>query len=382
MRLKKFFCFLFIFSLIFLAPNQELWAKIRIKRVSGPKIEVLTVVPVVPLTPLSPPWTPIFTIIAENLEVPWDLAFLPGGDLLVTERSGHLWRLSAGTNGQRVEIKIEDIHQGGEGGLLGLALHPNFATNQWLYLYLTVMGSDGQIKNQVVRYRLVENNLTDKTIIIRDIPGAIFHDGGRLEFGPDGLLYITTGDALVSELAQNLNSLAGKVLRLHDDGSIPKGNPFGTAVYSYGHRNPQGLAWDNAGRLWSTEHGQSALDEINLIRAGANYGWPLIQGATQQVGLETPILNSGTTTWAPASAAYLNGRLFFGGLRGKALYEAVLDGEQISEFKVHLGEQFGRLRTVRVGPDQMLYLTTSNREGRGVPTAGDDKIIRVNPANL
>lgn len=323
-------------------------------------------------------------VIAENLEVPWDIAFLPGGDVLITERVGTVVRLAP--DGARETIAIEGVSSRGEGGLLGLVLHPGFDENGWVYLYLSSPASGGT-ENRIERYRLSGNELVERVTIIEGIPGAIYHDGGRMAFGPDGFLYVTTGDATSPELAQDRGSLAGKILRLTEDGGPAPGNPFGTAVYSYGHRNPQGLAWDSAGRLWSTEHGrsgiQSGLDELNLIEAGANYGWPEIEGDETRSGMRTPVLNSGSNdTWAPASLAYLDGSLYFGGLRGEALYEAVMDGERVVELKEHFKGRFGRLRTVRVGPDGFLYLTTSNRDGRGEVREGDDKIIRIDPRQL
>lgn len=331
-------------------------------------------------------------VLVSNLEIPWDIAFLPNNNLLVTERSGRLLHLAA--DGSRTLIHDESVVTRGEGGLLGVTLHPQFATNQFIYLYFSAPGSSGNTENRVERYKLKSDKLTDKQVIVSGIPGAIYHDGGRMEFGPrDGLLYITTGDATTPRIAQDLNSLGGKILRLKDDGTIPADNPFvsrggkAAMVYSYGHRNPQGLAWDSAGQLWSTEHGRSGvtsgLDEINLIKPGANYGWPESEGDNVEPGTVTPALHSGSAdTWAPASLVYLNGSLFFGGLRGEALYEAVLAGDKVVELKTHLYQEYGRIRTVRVGPDGFLYLTTSNRDGRGQVKTGDDKIIKLDPRGL
>lgn len=322
------------------------------------------------------------TVMAENLTVPWDIAFLPDGTMLVTERPGRVVHIE-----RDAVYPVDGVEHAGEGGLLGITLHPDFEANRFVYLYQTTAASGG-LENRVVRYMYTDAVGTDAftfdRVIIDGIPGASYHDGGRIAFGPDGYLYITTGDAGEPDLAQDTNSLAGKILRVTDTGEVPDENPFQNPVYSYGHRNPQGLAWDNAGRLFSTEHGRSGIrsgyDEINQIEMGANYGWPESEGDTVREGTTGPLRHSGAfTTWAPASARFHSGSLFFGGLRGEALYEAVLEGEAVTEVRTHLEGEYGRIRTVTVGPDGALYITTSNRDGRGRPEAGDDRIIRLNP---
>ncbi len=324
------------------------------------------------------------TIVAEDLDTPWALAFLPDGSLLVTERPGRLVRIS---DSGRETYTIGGVREAGEGGLMGLALHPDFAETRWIYVCLTGERG-GALENRVERYRF-DRGPSERRVILAGIPGAYFHDGCQLGFGPDGYLYISTGDVGNGEDAQERRSLAGKILRLSDDGGVPADNPFGSAVYSYGHRNPQGLTWDEEGRLWSTEHGRSVggsgFDELNLIVRGANYGWPLIQGDAEAPGMVTPILHSGPNyTWAPGGAAYWNGRIFFGGLRGEALYEAgPLErgrGRGRVELLVHFHGEFGRIRAVRIGPDGMLYFSTSNRDGRGRVRRGDDKIVRIDPS--
>ncbi|MBI2849874.1 MAG: PQQ-dependent sugar dehydrogenase [Chloroflexi bacterium] len=322
------------------------------------------------------------TIIARNLQIPWSLDFLPDGSIIFTERPGRI-RLLDAKRGllQNPLLTVADVAARGEGGLLGIAVHPDFSENRFIYIYHTYQGQPG-LANRVLRFKMDGDYLAVDKVIIEGIPAASIHDGGRLKFGPDGLLYITTGDAAQPDLAQDKNSLAGKILRLKDDGSIPADNPFpGSPVYSYGHRNPQGLAWDDRGRLWETEHGSSTRDELNLIQAGKNYGWPAIRGDEAAPGMEKPVLHSGDDTWAPSGLAFLNGSLYFAGLRGQSLFQVVLKGEQV-ELRRHLSGQFGRLRDVVIGPDRFLYLLTNDRDGRGAPATDDDLIIRVDPARL
>jgi glucose/arabinose dehydrogenase len=317
-------------------------------------------------------------VVAKDLNVPWDIVFLPDGDLLVTERSGTLRRFGKNP----ATIDIPSVKHSGEGGLMGIALHPQFADNQFVYLYFTVEGSP---MNRIARFKLEGDELKFDKTIIENIPSALYHDGGQIAFGPDGMLYATTGDAEVKENAQNLKSLAGKTLRLTPDGDIPSDNPFGTAVWSYGHRNAQGIAWDDRGRMWQTEHGRSGalsgLDELNMVEKGKNYGWPTIQGDQTRDGMVTPVRNSGGfETWAPSGIAYLDGSLFFAGLRGSTLYEVKLDADgKVTDFKKRYTDTYGRLRAVVTGPDGYLYVTTSNRDGRGTVRDGDDKILKILP---
>jgi len=319
-------------------------------------------------------------VVADGLFVPWDIAFLPDGDLLVTERNGTLRRI-----GKRpTTIALPSLPSYGEGGLMGMALHPKFAENAYVYLYYTIQ-LDGK-RNRVSRFKLDGDRLIDEKVIIDNIPAAIYHDGGQLIFGPDGMLYVTTGDAEVPANSQNTGSLAGKTLRVTPDGGVPADNPFGHRVWSYGHRNGQGLAWDQLGRLWETEHGRSGalsgLDELNLIVKGGNYGWPTIQGDQTGDGMITPARNSGPdVTWAPSGLTFADGSLFFAGLRGSAIYEvAVAADGSYSQVKTHLKNVYGRLRATVTGPDGYVYFTTSNRDGRGTPKTGDDKILRALPA--
>ncbi len=318
---------------------------------------------------------PQTTILAQDLDTPWALAFLPDKSILVTERAGRVQRLEP--NGTLTLLATLPSKEVGEGGLLGVALDPQFEQNHFVYFYYTYAGTTDTL-NRVVRMIYQNNTLTDEEIIVDAIPGNSNHNGGRIKFGPDGLLYIATGDAENPSQAQDTSTLGGKILRITREGKAE--------VFSYGHRNVQGLTWDNQGNLWATEHGrsgvQSGLDELNLIEKGKNYGWPTIQGNETRSGMETAIRNSGSTTWAPAGIASLNNSLFFGGLRGQTLYQVVLQGNQVTEMKEHFKNQFGRIREVIVGPDGMLYITTSNRDGRGTPNSFDDKIIRINSSRL
>jgi len=317
-------------------------------------------------------------VIMTNLDIPWEIAFLPDKDMLITERPGTLIR--AGIDQEVIEI--DGVRHIGEGGLLGLAVHPNFEENNWIYLYLT-SETDGQITNRVERYALSGNSINDKKVIIDGIQGSAIHDGGRIKFGPDGYLFITTGDAGNEELAQDRDSLNGKILRLNDDGTVPEDNPFGTPVWTWGHRNPQGLTWDSQGRLWATEHGRSGVrsgyDELNLIERGKNYGWPVIQGPEESEDMVAPIVQSGpNTTWAPAGAQFYQGSIYFAGLRGARLYEYQIEGDNLVE---HLIDKYGRLRAVSL-EDNFLYLSTSNTDGRGNAVEVDDRIIKINPDAL
>lgn len=317
-------------------------------------------------------------IIAQDLSIPWDIAYLPDGQMLVTERSGKL--LMVGTETKTIK-EIEGVMHKGEGGLLGIAVHPQFEKNNYIYLYSTTL-VDGDISNRVERYTLIKDVLGQRKVILSGIKGSSNHDGGQLAFGPDGYLYITTGDAENPDLAQDKNSLNGKILRIKDDGTIPTDNPFKNAVYSLGHRNPQGLAWDKSGALWETEHGpsglQSGYDEINRIEKGKNYGWPLIRGDEKRDGFASPVLQSGgRDTWAPAGLAYKNGSLYFTGLRGEAVYEAKINKDNTINLTAHYKKEFGRLRAITLGPDGSLYISTSNRDGRGRAKNEDDKIIKL-----
>ncbi len=320
------------------------------------------------------------SIFLENLDVPWEVAFIDIETLLVTERKGNLLLIK----NQKIikSFPITETNQSGEGGLLGIAIHPKFKENNFIYLYVTTIQNNKR-ENRVLRYTLKDELLKFDRNILTDIRANIFHNAGKISFGPDGFLYITAGDALDEPAAQDRNQLAGKILRVTDEGRTPEDNPFGNQIYSIGHRNPQGLTWDKDGNLWSTEHGQSGavsgLDELNKIIKGMNYGWPDYRGFQNADGFVSPEIHSGKETWAPGDTEFYNGIIYFTGLRGEALYGY---NPINKELKKYFGGEYGRLRALTLGPDGFFYISTSNRDGRGTPKEKDDKIIKVNPQLL
>jgi aldose sugar dehydrogenase len=334
--------------------------------------------------------------VITGLDTPWAMAFAPDGRMFISERSGQIRLVVNGRLLPDPWMTLDAVEIG-EAGLMGLALDPQFAQNRYVYAAYTTRTAQGQLQNRLVRLRDDPNagpggsGTMDRTLLER-IPAGRVHDGARVKFGPDGKLYLTMGDAGNPQLAQDLNALNGKILRLNPDGSFPADNPFrDSPVYSYGHRNPQGLAWQpDTGRLYATEHGPSGIpccrDEINLILPGRNYGWPAITGDQTREGMEAPILSSGTTTtWAPAGATFVTrgpwaGSFLFTGLRGQALFRMTLDPidpRRVTNVESLFQGQFGRLRDVIEGPDGALYVATSNRDGRGSPAPQDDRIIRL-----
>jgi len=306
-------------------------------------------------------------ILVENLDTPWAIDFLPNGIMIFTERDG---KVSILDNGEVKVVGGINVNQKSESGLLGIAIDPEFIENNFVYLYYTY--EEG---NRVSRFILNEK-LTNELILLEGIPNARFHDGGRIKFGPDGKLYITTGDATNPSSAQNINSLAGKILRINKNGTIPEENPFGNYVYSYGHRNPQGLAWNNNGELFSSEHGPTRNDEINIIIKGENYGWPreCDEASNQNVN---PIRCYTEFTLAPAGIVFYENDLYIASLKGTQLRRIIFD----KDHKTILSEEelfsnLGRIREV-VEHSDYLYIATSNRDGRGITRKNDDKIIRI-----
>jgi len=323
--------------------------------------------------------------ITTGLDTPWEVAFAPDGRIFVTERPGRISVIEDGELREEPYAEL-DVDELGEGGQLGLALDPRFEENGYLYAYYTTGGGIlGGATNRLVRLVEEDGSAREDRVLLEGLAASI-HNGGRVAVGPDGHLYATMGDVSETSTAQDPEALAGKIVRVETDGDIPQDNPFpGSPVYSLGHRNPQGLAWDEDGNLYAPEHGQSAHDELNLIRPGRNYGWPEIEGDESDEGLEPPILHSGEETWAPSGAAFLregpwSGSVLFTGLRGQSLHRVTFgpdDPSRVASHEEFLNGRYGRLRTVVQGPDGALYLLTSNQDGRGEPAANDDRLLRV-----
>jgi aldose sugar dehydrogenase len=318
-------------------------------------------------------------VLAENLDVPWAIDIAEDGRLFFTERNGRI--LAIDKNGSLLSDPVAYINvmQNGESGLLGLALHPNFTENHLLYVYHTYSNDSAAVLNQVLMLTEKDNKIVESKVIIDNIPAADRNDGGRIKFGPDGKLYIATGDARQPELAQDAGSLAGKILRLNSDGSIPEDNPFeGSPVYSYGHRNIQGLAWHPVtGELYASEHGLEGNDEINLINPGSNYGWPIEDCNADKfekpvVCFNPAIAPAGMTFAASDILGYQNDILL---ATLKAQHIRLIDLESDNESNILTG--FGRIRDVIEASDGSLYFTTSNKDGRAVPAQNDDKILRI-----
>ena len=335
--------------------------------------------------------------VVGNLQVPWSIVWAPDGRMIFTERPGRVRVYENGKLRPEPLFTVPDVEPRGESGLMSLALHPQFASNHWLYLSYAYSASGQQVR--VVRYRETPNGLTDRKVIIENIPAAQFHAGCRLRFGPDGKLYVTTGDATQRELGQRLDSVAGKTLRLNDDGTVPSDNPFvGVAnarpeIWTYGNRNAQGIDFQpGTNLLFETEHGPSGFDgpgggdEVNILERGKNYGWPVIHHRATKQGMESPLLEY-TPACAPASGMFyrgsafpqFKGNFFFGCLVGTRLIRVVLDGRRVVNQENLLEKKYGRIRDVAEGPDGKIYFSTSNRDGRGSPASDDDRIMRLVP---
>jgi glucose/arabinose dehydrogenase len=308
-------------------------------------------------------------VIAEGLEAPWSIAFHDSIALMSERDSGRV--LELGDDGAVREVAlIADVAAGGEGGLLGLAVH-----DDELYTYFTA--DDGnRIEKRAILGDPGALTLGAPETVLAGIPSAGTHNGGRIAFGPDGMLYVATGDAGDRDSAQDPDALSGKILRLTPDGAVPEDNPFdGSPVYSYGHRNPQGIAWDAAGTMYASEFGQDTWDELNVIEAGGNYGWPVVEGIAGDDDFIDPVQQWTPSDASPSGIAVLDDRIMIANLRGERLRVVPL-GDPATASEWFRGE-LGRLRDAVVAPDGALWIVTNNTDGRGDPSDGDDRILRL-----
>jgi glucose/arabinose dehydrogenase len=325
----------------------------------------------------SAPAKGTLSTVATGLDVPWGLAFLPNGAAIVAEReTGRVLRLQRGGGSITPLITLPEVNTGGtaEGGLLGLAVSPDYATDGLLFAYFTT-DSD----NRIVSFT-ADGGTASVTPILTGLRQGNIHNGGRIGFGPDGKLYAGVGETGERGLAQDLSSNNGKILRINKDGSVPSDNPFpGSPVWSYGHRNVQGLAWDSSGRLWSSEFGQDRFDEVNLIEKGKNYGWPNVEGVGDTDGgkYTNPKVTWPTDEASPSGSAIVGDTLYIGALQGRAVLQVALNGTTATKQNPLFAGRFGRIRTTAAAPDGSLWFTTSNRDGRGDPRDGDDHIFRL-----
>jgi len=328
-------------------------------------------------------------VVARNLEIPWAMAFAPDGRMFLTERPGRVRIFDRGQMLAAPALVLTDVAAVGEGGLLGIAVHPDFATNHFVFLAYTALLAGGARETRVVRYREVGNMLGEPAVILSGVGAADIHDGARVKFGPDRKLYVTMGDTASPPTAQDLGTLTGKILRLNDDGTVPGDNPFaGSPIFSYGHRNPQGLDWHPVtGEPWGSEHGQTGNDEINRLLPGRNSGWPVIEADQTRAGMETPILffspsiaPSGASFYTGSAITGFRGNFFVGALAGQHLLRIRFDPNdpnRVAGTERLLAGQFGRIRDVVNGPDGALYFCTSNRDGRNTPVATDDRLVKL-----
>ena len=345
---------------------------------AGPQSPATTAEPSAPTTtstrgPRNGPPRVIRTI-ASGLTAPWGLDFLPDGTAIVTERDTR--RVLAIRDGNVRQIgTIEAAAPQGEAGLLGVAVSPDFDRDRTLFFYVSTPDD-----NRIVKARYADGDLAPATPILTGIPNGFIHDGGRLEFGPDGYLYASTGETGTPEMAQDRDALGGKILRITADGDPAPGNPDpDSPVWSWGHRNVQGLAFDDTGQLWASEFGQNTFDELNRITRNANYGWPMFEGDGGAPDYTDPQVVWRTAEASPSGLAYADGHLWMASLRGERLWRVDVDGKRARKPRDFFVGDYGRLRTVEVAPDGNLWVTTSNRDGRGEPASNDDRILLVRP---
>jgi glucose/arabinose dehydrogenase len=327
--------------------------------------------------------TPVCTVrqVGTDDDIPWGLVTLPDATVLYSRRDAHdIIRLDPATGAKSIVGRVPNVQStDGEGGLMGLAVTPDFAADRWLYVMHT-----SPTDNRVVRMRLTTAwslDTASSQVLVSGILRNKFHDGGRLRFGPDGKLYIATGDGQNTSTPQDVNSLNGKILRINPDGSVPSDNPFGNRVWSYGHRNPQGLAFDSAGRLWQQEFGNSVMDETNLVTRGGNYGWPACEGTSgscNQAGFIAPKLTYSTASGSCSGVAVVRAALYIACGRGARMYRAAINGADLAAPSQHFVGTYGRLRTVEPAPDGGLWLTTTTTGDKdSIPHNSNERILHV-----
>lgn len=310
--------------------------------------------------------------VADGLSVPWGVAFLPDGSALVSERDTTRV-LSVSPRGQVREVgRIAEARPQGEAGLLGLAVSPSYDEDGLVFAYVTT-----DTDNRVLRMTYRDGRLGEPEPILTGIPNGFIHDGGRLLFDDEGMLLVSTGEAGQPDLAQQADSLGGKILRITPDGDPAPGNPRGGMAWTMGHRNVQGLAIDDAGRLWATEFGEQTWDELNQIRKGTNYGWPVVEGRGEDDRFLNPFVTWRTADASPSGLAHLDGSLWAGALRGERLWQVPVTGEGVGQPRGWFVGDYGRIRTIVATPRGTLWVTTSNRDGRGDPAPGDDRILEI-----
>jgi glucose/arabinose dehydrogenase len=369
---------------------------------SAPKTNAESDSPKVPASKVIPKFK--VETVATGLEVVWSIVFAPDGRMIIAERPGRIRVFENGKLKAEPLFVVKDVEPGGESGLMGLTLHPNFKENRLLYFAYVYVDSQGERNVRVARYKETGETLIEPKTIIEGIPSAQNHAGTRLRFGPDGKLYITTGDAFKQKRAQDLSLINGKTLRLNDDGTIPPDNPFvgqkgaRPEIWTYGHRNAQGMDFQpGSGLMFQTEHGPSLVDgasllkrtggdEVNIVERGKNYGWDKISHSEKREGMETPVIEFSPAI-APASGMFYNGSLFpdfkgnffLGGLKGERIIRLVFDGRKLISKDDLLKGEYGRIRDIAEGPDGAIYFGTSNRDGRGDPAKDDDRILKLVP---